>query len=67
MAVERTHKSYQKESLVVGFSDEDYAGVKLLQTNALVVTLQVPTTKSTEYSWIMEVRPIFYIGRHLEI
>jgi hypothetical protein len=41
MAIERPHKSHRKESLVVGFSDEDYAGVSLPHTDALVVTLQV--------------------------
>jgi hypothetical protein len=30
MTIERPHKSHRKESLVVGFSDEDYAGVSFL-------------------------------------
>jgi hypothetical protein len=41
MIVERPHKSYRRESMVVGFSDEDYAGVSLPYTDAIVVTLQV--------------------------
>jgi hypothetical protein len=41
MTVDRPHKSHQRESMVVGFSDEDYAGVLLLHTDAIVVTLQV--------------------------
>jgi hypothetical protein len=41
MTIERPHKSHRRESMVVGFSDEDYAGVSLPQTNAIVVTLQV--------------------------
>jgi hypothetical protein len=41
MTVMRPHKSHLRESMVVGFSDEDYAGVSLLRTDAIVVTLQV--------------------------
>jgi hypothetical protein len=41
MTIERPHKSHRKESMVVGFSDEDYAGVSLPHTDAIVVTLQV--------------------------
>jgi hypothetical protein len=39
MTIERPHKSHRKESMVVGFSDEDYAGVSLPHTDAIVVTL----------------------------
>jgi hypothetical protein len=41
MTIERPNKSHRRESMVVGFSDEDYAGVSLPHTNATVVTLQV--------------------------
>jgi hypothetical protein len=41
MTIERPHKSHRKESMVVGFSDEDYAGISLPHTDAIVVTLQV--------------------------
>jgi hypothetical protein len=41
MTIERPHKSHRRESMVVGFSDEDYAGVSLPHTDAIVVTLQV--------------------------
>ncbi|XP_062164913.1 uncharacterized protein LOC133871486 [Alnus glutinosa] len=41
MTVERPRKSHRRESMVVGFSDEDYAGVSLPHTDAIVVTLQV--------------------------
>jgi len=41
MAIERPHKSHRRESVVVGFSDEDYAGVSLPHTDVIVVTLQV--------------------------
>jgi hypothetical protein len=41
MTVDRPHKSHRRESMVVGFSDEDYAGVSLPHTDAIVVTLQV--------------------------
>jgi hypothetical protein len=41
MTIERPHKSHRKDSMVVGFSDEDYAGVSLPHTDAIVVTLQV--------------------------
>ncbi|XP_062162026.1 uncharacterized protein LOC133869069 [Alnus glutinosa] len=41
MTVERPNKSHLRESIMVGFSDEDYAGVSLPHTYAIVVTLQV--------------------------
>jgi hypothetical protein len=41
MTIERPHKSHRKESMVVGFSDEDYEGISLPHTDAIVVTLQV--------------------------
>lgn len=41
MTVERPHKSHRRESVVVGFTDEDYAGISLPHTDAIVVTLQV--------------------------
>jgi hypothetical protein len=41
MTVERPHKSHRRESMVVGFSDEDYARVSLPHTDAIMVTLQV--------------------------
>jgi hypothetical protein len=41
MIVERPHKSHRRESIMVGFSDEDYAGVSLPHTDAIMVTLQV--------------------------
>jgi hypothetical protein len=41
MMVERPRKSHRKESLVVEFSDDDYARVLFPYTNALVVTLQL--------------------------
>jgi hypothetical protein len=41
MTIERPHKSHRRESMVVGFLDEDYLGVSLSHTNAIVVTLQV--------------------------
>jgi hypothetical protein len=41
MTIERPHKSHRRESMMVGFSDEDYVGVSLPHTDAIVVTLQV--------------------------
>jgi hypothetical protein len=41
MTIERPRKSHRRESMVVGFSDEDYAGISLPHTDAIVVTLQV--------------------------
>jgi hypothetical protein len=41
MTIERPHKSHRRESMVVGFLDEDYAGVSLPHTDVIVVTLQV--------------------------
>jgi hypothetical protein len=41
MTVERPHKSHRRDSMVVGFSDEDYARVSLPHTDAIMVTLQV--------------------------
>lgn len=41
MTIERPRKSHRWESMVVGFSDEDYAGVSLPHTDAIMVTLQV--------------------------
>lgn len=40
-AIERPIKHSRRDSLVIGFSDEDYACVSLPHTNALVVTLTV--------------------------
>jgi hypothetical protein len=41
MTIERPHKSHRRESMVVEFSDEDYAGVSLPHTDAIKVMLQV--------------------------
>ncbi len=41
LAIDRPPQSLKKETLVVEFSDEDYAGVSLPHTDALVITLQV--------------------------
>jgi hypothetical protein len=43
--VERPAKSRRCETLVIGFSDEDYAGVSLPHTDALVVTLAIANHK----------------------
>ncbi|XP_059439812.1 uncharacterized protein LOC132172342 [Corylus avellana] len=40
-AVERPMKVQKKESLMIGFSDEDYEGISFPHTDALVVTLAV--------------------------
>jgi hypothetical protein len=40
-AVERPMKVQKTESVVIGFSDEDYEGISLPHTDALVVTLTV--------------------------
>ncbi len=41
LAIDRPNKSLKKETSMVGFSDEDYVGISLPQTDTLVVTLQV--------------------------
>lgn len=41
MTIERPYKSHRRESLVVGFIDEDYPGVSFPHTDAIVVKLQV--------------------------
>jgi hypothetical protein len=40
-AVERPMKVQKKESMMIGFSDEDYEGISFPHTDALVVTLTV--------------------------
>jgi len=42
---DRPAKSRRCETLVIGFSDEDYAGVSLPYTDALVVTLAIANHK----------------------
>jgi hypothetical protein len=44
-SVKRPVKSRRCETLVIGFSDEDYAGVSLPHTDALVVTLAIANHK----------------------
>jgi len=44
-SVERRAKSRRCETLVIGFLDEDYAGVSIPHTDALVVTLAIANHK----------------------
>lgn len=41
LTINMPHKSQKKETPVVGFLDEDYAGMSLPRIDALVITLQV--------------------------
>jgi hypothetical protein len=44
-SVKRPVKSRRCETLVIGFLDEDYAGVSIPHTDALVVTLAIANHK----------------------
>jgi hypothetical protein len=53
-------KAQRCDLVVVGFSDEDYAGVSLPHTDALIVSL---TIANFQLRRIQEVRLIFYLNK----
>jgi len=44
-SVQKPPKSQKREAQVIGFSDDDYAGVSLPRTNALVLSLAIANHK----------------------
>jgi hypothetical protein len=62
-AMDKPLKSRKRETPVVGFSHEDYVGVSLPHTDALVITLQ--TIISILSIWIIEAQLTSCIGQSL--